>query len=106
MEGKVAEPGDGSKQELTRTLDLRLRSPKQIKAIEKNGVDMVDPRKSAEAARKIQDTQHTILNHQANISKIERDKSDRNRYFDQQIKHEQDKIKQLSKQIEDLKRQI
>ena len=67
---------------------------------------MDDPKKSAEAVRKIQEIQRTITNHQANVSRIEREKSDRIRYFDQQIKHEQDEIKRHTKTIDELKRLI
>ena len=67
---------------------------------------MIDPKKSAEAARKIQEINRTITTHQANISRIEREKSDKVRYFDQQIKREQDEIKRHSRTIDELKRQI
>jgi uncharacterized coiled-coil protein SlyX len=68
--------------------------------------EMVDPKKSAEAAKKIQEINRTITNHQSNISRIEREKSDRIRYFDQQIKHEQDEIKRHTRTIDELKRLI
>jgi uncharacterized coiled-coil protein SlyX len=67
---------------------------------------MADPKKSAEAARKIQEINRTITTHQSNISRIEREKSDKVRYFDQQIKREQDEIKRHSRTIDELKRQI
>ena len=67
---------------------------------------MVDPKKSAEAAKKIQEINRTITNHQSNISRIEREKSDRIRYFDQQIKQEQDEIKRHTRTIDELKRLI
>lgn len=67
---------------------------------------MIDPKKSAEAARKIQEINRTIETHQANISRIEREKSDRVRYFDQQIKHELDEIRRHSRTIDELKRLI
>lgn len=67
---------------------------------------MADPKKSAEAARKIQEINRTIATHQSNITRIEREKSDKVRYFDQQIKREQDEIKQHSRTIDELKRQI
>jgi predicted nucleic acid-binding Zn-ribbon protein len=67
---------------------------------------MADPKKAAEAVKKIQEIQHKITNHQSNISKIEHDKNDRIKYFDQQIKHEQDEIKQHTKTIDELKRLI
>ena len=69
-------------------------------------VELIDAKKSADAVRKIQEIQRTIASHQSNIARIERDKGDRIKYFDQQIKHEQDEIKRIGKQIEDLKRQI
>ena len=67
---------------------------------------MIDPKKSAEAARKIQEINRTIQNHQTRISSIEREKADRVRNYDQQIKHEQDEIKRHVKLIDELKRQI
>lgn len=67
---------------------------------------MADAKRSEEALRKIQDIKRTINGHESNISRIEREKSDRVRYFDQQIKREQDEIKRHTKQIDELKRQI
>ncbi len=67
---------------------------------------MPDARNSAEAAKKIQDLQRTILNHQGNIARLQREKGERVRYFDQQIKREQDEIKRHHQQIAELKRQI
>jgi hypothetical protein len=67
---------------------------------------MVDAKKSAEAARKIQEINRTIINHQANISRFEREKSDKVKYFDQQIRREQDEIKRHTRLIDELKRQI
>jgi hypothetical protein len=67
---------------------------------------MADPKKSAEAARKIQEINRTITTHQSNISRIEREKSDKVGYFDQQIKREQDEIKRHSRTIDELKHQI
>jgi hypothetical protein len=67
---------------------------------------MADARKSAEAARRIQEIQRTIANHQTRITTLEREKKDRVRYYDQQIQHEQDEIRRHSKQVEELKRQI
>ena len=67
---------------------------------------MVDPKKSAEAAKKIQDINHTIQNHQTRTSSTEYEKANKVKYYDQQIKHEQDEIKRLTKLIDELKRQI
>lgn len=67
---------------------------------------MIDPKKSAEAARRIQETNRTIQNHQTRISSIEREKADKVRYYDQQIRHEQDEIKRHTRLIDELKRQI
>jgi hypothetical protein len=67
---------------------------------------MVDPKKSAEAARKIQEINRTIQTHQSNILRIEREKSEKVKYCDQQIKREQDEIKRHSREIDELKRQI
>lgn len=67
---------------------------------------MVDPKKSADAMRKIQDIQKAVAVHESNISRVEREKSERVRYYDQQIRAEQDRIRQYRRQIDDLKRQI
>jgi sugar-specific transcriptional regulator TrmB len=67
---------------------------------------MVDPKKSAEAARRIQEINRTIQTHQTRISNLEREKNERARNYDQQIKHEQDEIKRHVKLIDELKRQI
>ncbi len=67
---------------------------------------MVDPKRSAEAVKRIQTIQQMIANHQSATTQIEHEKSDRIKHYDQRIKNEQDQIKQLSKQIEELKRQI
>jgi hypothetical protein len=67
---------------------------------------MVDPKKSAEAARRIQEINRTIQNHQSRISSIEREKVEKVKYYDQQIRHEQDEIKRHTRQIDELKRQI
>lgn len=67
---------------------------------------MVDPKKSAEAARKIQEINRTIQAHQTRISSIEREKADKVRNYDQQIRHEQDEIKRHTRLIDELKRQI
>jgi phage host-nuclease inhibitor protein Gam len=79
--------------------------------------EMNDPKKSAEAVKKIQEIQKTIASHQTTIARIEHEKGDRIkqienekggiiRNFDQQIKNEQDRIKQYALQIEVLKHQI
>jgi hypothetical protein len=67
---------------------------------------MADATKSDEALRKIQEIKRRMDDHQANITRIEREKADRIRDFDQRIKREQEQIKQYSKQIDDLKRLI
>jgi len=67
---------------------------------------MADPKKSAEAVRRIQDIQRTIASHESKISSIEREKSERVRNYDQQISSEKDRIKQCTRQIDELKRQI
>jgi flagellar biosynthesis chaperone FliJ len=68
--------------------------------------EMADPKKSAEAVRRIQDIQRTIASHESKISSIEREKSERVRNYDQQISSEKDRIKQCTRQIDELKRQI
>jgi hypothetical protein len=67
---------------------------------------MADTRKSDEALRRIQDIKRRVDGHQANITRIEREKADRIRDFDQRIRNEQEQIKQYTRQIDDLKRQI
>jgi hypothetical protein len=67
---------------------------------------MADSQRSAEAVKKIQVLQGTIKNHESNISKIQHDKNEKTKYFDQQIKQEQDRIEQWTQQIEMLKHQI
>jgi len=65
-----------------------------------------DPKKSAEALRKIQEIQRKIANHDANIKRTEQEKIQRVRTYDQQIQREQDEIKRYSREIDTLKRQI
>jgi hypothetical protein len=65
-----------------------------------------DPKKTQEISRKIQEIARLVQSHETNIGRIEKEKNDKTRYFDQQIAHERDKIKQLNRQIEDLKRQL
>jgi hypothetical protein len=67
---------------------------------------MTDPKKSAEAARRIQETNRTIQNHQSKISSLEREKGEKVKYYDQQIRREQDEIKRHLRTIDELKRQI
>lgn len=67
---------------------------------------MADPKQSAEAVRKIQEIQRVIANHQSTISRLEREKSDKVKYIDQQIRREQDEITRQNRQIDDLKRRI
>lgn len=67
---------------------------------------MVDAKKSAEAARRIQEINRTIQNHQSRISSIEREKAEKVKYYDQLIRHEQDEIKRHTREIDELKRQI
>jgi predicted nucleic acid-binding Zn-ribbon protein len=67
---------------------------------------MNDPKKSAEAVKKIQELQNKIQSHSSRVSQIENEKNVRIRYFDQQIKSERDQIQQHSRQIDELKRQI
>lgn len=67
---------------------------------------MVDPKKSAEAARQIQEINRTIQNHQTRISSLEREKGEKVKYYDQQIRNEQDQIKHHIRRIDELKRQI
>jgi TolA-binding protein len=70
------------------------------------GGGVSDPKKTQEISRKIQEIARSVQSHETNIGRIEREKSDKTRYFDQQIGRERDEIKRLSRQIEDLKRQL
>jgi uncharacterized coiled-coil DUF342 family protein len=76
---------------------------------------MADPKKEAEIARKVQEISRTISTHESQLSRLERDKSDKVRDlerekndkvrdFDQKINREREEIKKLNKQIADLKR--
>jgi len=67
---------------------------------------MVDAKKSEEALKKIQELMNKIKAHESRKLQIENEKSFKIKYFDQQIKSEQDQIKQHSNEIETLKRQI
>jgi len=67
---------------------------------------MNDPKKSAEALKRIQELQQKIKGHSTKIAQIENDKKFRIKNFDQQIMAEQEHVKQYSKQIDDLKKQI
>lgn len=67
---------------------------------------MADTRKSDEALRKIQEIKQRMKSHETRVSQLEHERSDKIKYFDQQIKSEQDQLRQFTKQIDDLKRQI
>jgi hypothetical protein len=67
---------------------------------------MNDPKRSAEATKRILELQKVISTHQSNLANLNRQKSEKIRYFDQQIKNEEDRVKQHNNQIVILKRQI
>ena len=67
---------------------------------------MTDPKKTAEIARKIQDISRAVANHESTISRLEHEKNDKARFYDQQIGRERDEISRLNRQIADLKRQL
>jgi flagellar biosynthesis chaperone FliJ len=67
---------------------------------------MADTKKSDEALRKIQEIRQNMKSHESRVAQLEREKSERVRSYDQQIKNEQDLINQFNRQINDLKRQI
>ncbi len=67
---------------------------------------MNDPKKTAELSKKIRDTARSIQSHETNISRLEREKNEKARYYDQQINRERDEIKRLNRQVDDLKRQL
>ena len=47
-----------------------------------------------------------MKSHESRVAQLEREKSDRVKSYDQQIKNEQDLINQFNRQINDLKRYI
>jgi outer membrane murein-binding lipoprotein Lpp len=51
---------------------------------------MSDPKKTEEVSRKIQEISRSIQTHKSNVDRIEREKKDRMRHFDEQVKREQD----------------
>jgi DNA-binding response OmpR family regulator len=67
---------------------------------------MNDPRKSAEATKKIQELQARIKNHTSRISQLESEKNSKIKHYDQQIQNERHQITQRTKEIDVLKRQI
>ena len=67
---------------------------------------MNDPKKSAEAVKKIADIQSKIKNHTLRISQIDNQKKIQAKMFDQQIQNEQNQIKKYLKEVTDLKRLI
>jgi len=67
---------------------------------------MADTKKSDESLRKIQEIRQNMKSHESRVAQLEREKSDRVKSYDQQIKNEQDLINQFNRQINDLKRYI
>lgn len=96
---------------------------------------MSDPKKTAEITGKLQDISRSLTTHESTINRLEREKNDKVRDYDQQIKRVQaeaestisrlerekndkahdydqriksvrDEIVQLNKQIADLKKQL
>jgi hypothetical protein len=67
---------------------------------------MNDPKKSAEAVKKIADIQNKIKSHTSRITQIDGQKKMQIKMFDQQIQNEQSQIDRYSKEITDLKRLI
>jgi peptidoglycan hydrolase CwlO-like protein len=65
---------------------------------------VIDPKKEAEIARKVLDLTRSIASHESQITRLEREKSDRIRELDQRINREREEIKRLNRQITDLKR--
>ena len=70
------------------------------------GSNMSDPRKTEEVSRKIQEISRSIQSRESNLDRIEREKNDRIRYYDQQLGRERDEIRRLERQVEELKRQL
>lgn len=67
---------------------------------------MNDPRKTEELSRRIQDITRQVQTHEANVSRLEREKTDKERYYDQQITREREEMKRLDREVDDLKRQL
>jgi outer membrane murein-binding lipoprotein Lpp len=67
---------------------------------------MMDPKKAAEISRKIQDISRQIQSHNSNIDRITREREQKARYYDDQIKRERDAAQRLERQVDDLKRQL
>jgi hypothetical protein len=65
---------------------------------------MNDPKKTAEAIKKITEIQSKIKNHTSRISQIDSQKKMQVRMFDQQIQNEQNQINRYLKEVADLKR--
>ena len=49
---------------------------------------MSDPKKTKKISRKIQDISRSIQSRESNVDRIEREKNEKMRYYDQQIKRE------------------
>lgn len=67
---------------------------------------MNDPKKIEEISRKIQDISRQIQNHKSTVDRVEREKTEKARYYDQQIKREQDEINRLGREIDNPKGQL
>jgi len=67
---------------------------------------MNDPKKSAEAVKKIAEIQNKIKSHTVRITQIDGQKKMQVRMFDQQIQNEQNQIDRYLREITDLKRLI
>jgi len=67
---------------------------------------MNDPKKSAEAVKKITEIQNKIKNHTSRIAQIDSEKTTRVRAYDQQIQNEQNQINRYMREVADLKRLI
>jgi division protein CdvB (Snf7/Vps24/ESCRT-III family) len=67
---------------------------------------MNDPKKSAEAAKKVVELQNKIKSHTSRIAQIDSQKKTQTSMFDQQIQNEQNQINRYLKEVADLKRLI
>ncbi len=70
------------------------------------GTQMNDPKKSAEAVKKITEIQNKIKNHTSRIAQLDNEKRTRAKVYDQQIQNEQNQINRYLKEVADLKRLI
>src|ERR1019366_5223227 len=70
------------------------------------GYHMNDPKKAQESLRKTEELSRSVSTHESTISGVEREKSEKVRYYDQQISREKDEIKRLTQQSNEMKKKM